>query len=105
MSARALPTVEEAQAAHGLEAEHDVFGHGEDGHQHEVLVDHADAPPDGVTGIGEMDRVAVDADLARIGVHQAEQDVHQRRLAGAVLPQQAVDLARLESEVDAVVSQ
>ena len=60
---------------------------------------------DGVTGVGEMDRLPVDADLAGVGVHQAEQDVHERGLAGAVLPEEAVDFARLEGEVHAVVSQ
>ena len=34
---------------------------------------------------------------------QAEQDVHQGGLAGAVLAEQAVDLARLDDEVDRVV--
>ena len=69
-----------------------------------MLVHHADAPPDGVAGVGEAHRLAVETDLARVGVHQAEQDVHERGLAGAVLPQQAVDLTRLEGEVHAVVS-
>ena len=37
------------------------------------------------------------------GVGQPVQDVHQRRLAGAVLAEQRVDLARPDLEVDPVV--
>jgi hypothetical protein len=36
-------------------------------------------------------------------VVEAVEDVHQGRLAGAVLAQQGVDLALLDGEVDAVV--
>jgi hypothetical protein len=46
-----------------------------------------------------------DADLARVGRVVAEEDVGQRRLAGAVLAQQRQDLARAEVEVDRVVSE
>ena len=46
MSARALRRSRKPEPVDRFEAEHDVFGHGEDGDQHEVLVDHADAPPD-----------------------------------------------------------
>ena len=57
--------VEGAGEAGGLVAEHDVLGDGEDGDQHEVLVDHADAGRDGVTGPGEVLDDAVELDLAR----------------------------------------
>src|SRR5260370_3985931 len=36
-------------------------------------------------------------------MHQAVDDVHQRRLAGAVLADQRVDLARAHRQVDVVV--
>ena len=38
-----------------------------------------------------------------VGVEQPVEHVHQRRLAGAVLAEQAVDLARLDGQVDVVV--
>ena len=38
-----------------------------------------------------------------VGVEQPVEHVHQRRLAGAVLPEEAVDLARLDGQVDLVV--
>ena len=42
-------------------------------------------------------------DLALVGVVEAVDDVHQRRLAGAVLAEQRVHLALAQVEVDAVV--
>ena len=46
---------------------------------------------------------AVEQDLAAVGRGQPVQDVHQRRLAGAVLAEQRMDLAGPDFEVDAVV--
>ena len=37
-----------------LDAEHDVLGDGEDGDEHEVLVDHADAGGDRVAGVWKL---------------------------------------------------
>ena len=48
-------------------------------------------------------RLAVDQDLAGVRVDQAVEDVHQGRLAGAVLADQRVDLAGAHVEVDVVV--
>src|SRR5690606_17272359 len=39
---------EEARGPRRLIAEHDVLGDGHDGDEHEVLMHHADPPPDGV---------------------------------------------------------
>ena len=55
----------------------------------------------------ELDRVAprVDAehgDLAAVGLVEALEDLDRRRLAGAVGPEQAEDLAAADLEVDAV---
>ena len=61
--------------------------------------------PRSIASFGE--RIAtglpVDADLALVGLVEAVEDVHQRRLAGAVLAEQRVHLAAPEVEVDAVV--
>ena len=54
-------------------------------------------------GSCDVDDLAIEQDLALIGPGQAVEDVHERGLAGAVLAQQGVDLARLDVEVDAVV--
>ena len=59
-----------------------------------MLVDHADAGADRIARAAELDRLAVDQDLALVGPVEAGEDVHQRGLAGAVLAEQAEDLAR-----------
>ena len=51
----------------------------------------------------EPDRLALDQDLALVRVVQPVEDVHQRRLAGAVLAEQRVHLAFAEVEADVVV--
>ena len=47
-----------------------------------------------------VDARAADDDRARVGCRRARRDVHQRRLAGAVLAEQGVDLARQHVEGD-----
>src|SRR5690606_21828917 len=81
--------------------EHDVFGHREHRDQHEVLVHHADAGRDAVAWPAEADWLAVDQDLALVGPIEAGEDVHHRRLAGAVLAEQAEHLAGADLQVDA----
>ena len=71
--------------------------------QAEVLVDHADAGVDGVAGGVEHHRPAVDLDPALVGPVEPGEDVGQRRLPGAVLAQQGVDLAGRDLEVDRLV--
>ena len=51
----------------------------------------------------KRDLLAAHQDLARVGLVQPEHDVHQRALAGAVLAQQAVDLALVQRQVDVLV--
>ena len=50
-----------------------------------------------------LDGLPVQQDLPGVRPGQPVEDVHERRLAGAVLAQQGVDLAGLDVEVDAVV--
>ena len=96
--------VEQGTAAQ-LVAQHHVLGDRERLHQLEVLVDHADAVGDGVGRAPEAHGLALDDELAGVGLVEPEDHVHERRLAGAVLAQQAVDLAAAELEVDGVVGQ
>ena len=59
----------------------------------QLLVDDRDPGRLGVADAGEAHRLAADPDLALVvGVHAGE-DLHQRRLAGAVLAHQRVHLA------------
>ncbi len=96
-------SVEEDRVGHRLVAEEDVLGDGEDRDQHEVLVDHVDPASDRVRRTGDVDRFAVEQDLPLVRPGKAVQDVHQGRLAGAVLAEQGVDLTGLDVEVDRVV--
>ena len=73
------------------------------GHEAEVLEDHADAGGPGGGRRAELDRLAVDEDLALLRAVDAVEDLHQRALAGAVLAEQGVDLAGVDDEVDGVV--
>ena len=68
-----------------------------------MLVDHADAEVDGLQRRSDADGPAVDAHLALVGLVEPVEDAHERRLAGAVLPEQRVDLAGPQVEVDAIV--
>ena len=87
--ARALKTGGEEAAALG--AKHDVLQNGEGFDQHEMLVDHPDPVAEGVLRAGDFDRVAIDQDLAGVGLVIAVDDAHQRRLTGAVLSDDSVD--------------
>ena len=86
-----------------LDAENDVLENREIVDQHEVLVHHADAELQRMAGIGDVLELAVDEDLAAVGGVEAVEDRHQRRLAGAVLPDDAVDGAAPDLEIDVAV--
>ena len=95
--------IEEDAGRVGLRAEHDVLGHRHHRDEHEVLVDHPDPVLDGVLRRVHRDRLALDEDLALVRPVQAVDDVHERRLAGAVLAEERVHLPPAEVEVDRVV--
>ena len=86
-----------------LGAEHDVLEHAERRHQHEVLMHHADAVADRLARRADPDRLAVDADFAGVGLVEAVENRHQRRFAGAVLADDAVDDAAFDDEIDVIV--
>ena len=68
-----------------------------------MLVDHADAEADGPPRGVDRDRLPVQQDLSFVGLMKPVEDVHQRRLARAVLPEQRVDLSTAQLEVHRVV--
>ena len=94
------PVEAEAPAGQG---EGDVLGHGQRRHQAQVLEHHADAEVTGDGGRVDAHRRAGEAHLARVGSVDAVDQLHEGALAGPVLPQQGVDLARPHLEVDRVV--
>jgi hypothetical protein len=77
-----------------LGAQHHILQHGEGGHQHEVLMHHADPQPDRIRRIVDPHRFAVDLDPPAIRGVEAVENAHQRRLARPVLADNAVDRAR-----------
>ena len=54
-------------------------------------------------GLVDRDGLAVEQDLALVRLGEPVEDVHQGRLAGPVLAEQRVDLARRDVQVDVVV--
>ncbi len=85
------------------QAEGHVLGHGVGVDQFEVLVDHADAVGDGVPGAPYADPFSSQVDGAGVGLVQAVEGVHEGGFAGAVFPEQGVDLSRPDLEGDVVV--
>ena len=79
-----------------LVAEIDVLADGEVGEQRLLLEHHADALPVGIGGLTQGDGLAGEQDLAGVRLIDAGQDLHQRRLAGAVLADQADHLVRAD---------
>ena len=64
-----------------------------------MLVHHPDTGVDRSARRAEAHRLPADLDLALVRVIEPVEDVHQRRLAGAVLAEQRVHLALAEVEV------
>ena len=85
-----------------LAAEEDVGGHVLLLGQRQVLVDHLDAELAPLAGIERQDVLAVEFDRAGIGAIDAGDGLHQRRLAGAIVADEADHLARLDRQVDAM---
>ncbi len=81
------PAVEE-QTFDRLVAEHDILGYGQDGHELEVLMHHADAECDRVVRVVDVNWFAIDQDLAFIRRVEAVDQVHECALASAVFAQQ-----------------
>ena len=90
--------IDGAGRGHRLGAEKDIFGDGQIGDDRQFLMHHADRMMQRIARRSEADGRAVDLHLAfEIGVNAGD-DLHQGRLAGAVLADQPVDLACLERE-------
>ena len=86
-----------------LGSEDDVFEDGQVLGQHEVLVHETDPGPDRGPRRTEAHGNPVDADRSGVGAQHPGQDLHQRRLARAVLADQGVNLARAGDQARPVV--
>ena len=83
-----------------LAAEEDVVGRRQFRDEVELLMNDRDPRPLGVLHACELHRRSRDPDDSVVLDVNAGEDLHQRRLAGAVLAHQRMNLAGLEVEVD-----
>ena len=86
--------VDELAAEEEVRRRVDVVGEGE------RLVDRLDPERLRVARVRDLNRLAVQEDLARVGPVRAGQDPHERRLAGAVAADEADDLAWVQVDDD-----
>ncbi len=89
---------DEAECIQRLAADPDVFGDRHEVHQVEFLMDHGDAVLERVERRRQLDLLPLQLEGARIGRVDAGDDLHQRRLAGAVLAHQRMNVAALQPE-------
>ena len=85
------------------QGERDVLGDGKRLEQREVLEDHADPEPPGRGRARDGDRLAAPPELPVGGLERAVDDLDERRLAGAVLAEQGVDLSGRQAQRHPVV--
>ena len=97
-----LLVVDVAEQGPGLAADVDVLGHGQVGHEVEFLVDDPDPGLAGLPGVLEMDFLALVDDSPGIRPVDPAQDLHEGRLARAVLADQGMHLALAQLEGDLV---
>ena len=87
----------------GGESQGHIFGDRQRGHQHEMLVDHADTVGYGIRRRGQPNGPAIQANLSGIGLVETVKDLHQGALAGPVLPEKRVDFSRHQVEIHPIV--
>lgn len=68
--------------------------------QREILVDHLDSKTASVGGGLDVHGRAIYLDPTGVGLDRTRDDLHQRRLAGAIVTDDAQDLAASEAEID-----
>ncbi len=83
--------------------EKQIFQDTERRQQAELLEHHPDAERHRVARRGDRRSPSVDLDRPRIGRQEAVDELHQRRLAGSILPEQGEHFARRDVEVDVVI--
>ena len=94
--------VDEAERRDGLAAQKDVLGHAEVRDQVQFLMDDGDPGVLASRGLSKRTRRPSSRISPGVGRKHAGEDVHQRRLAGAVLAEQRIEPAAAHRDVDAV---
>jgi hypothetical protein len=95
-----LPPVEHAEPAARCVPEEDVLGDGELRKQQQFLVNRGDAALARLARGERLEPLVADPDGSGIGSVHAGDDLDERGLARAVLPEQRVDLTRPNLKVD-----
>ena len=93
------PPVDQTEPIERQRTQMDVLGDRQVAHRGQLLMHHADARLPRIARRSKMHGLPVQAHLALIPGMHAGNDLHQRRLAGAVLADQPVDLAGQQREV------
>ena len=94
-----LPVVDGKSAAQLAPEEH-VFGDRQVRREHDLLVNQNDAAPLRIDRALQLDQRTVELDRATGGLEMPAEHLHQRRLAGAVLADDRVDLAGAHADRD-----
>ena len=94
--------IDDAESVSGKPAEENIFFRRKTRSERQFLVDDDDARRERFARRTEPARFAVDHELAAVRLIDPAQDLYQRRLAGAVLPDDRVHFAGHDIEVDAV---
>jgi len=92
--------VDQAEASARGMAEEDVLGHRKLIEKHGFLMDRGDPCGSRVLRGGKADGCAIDPDRAAIGLVDTGQDLHHRRLAGAVFADKCRDLTGIKPKRD-----
>ncbi len=88
----------EAEGVQRLAADPDVLSDGHVIHQVELLMDHGDAVLESIEGRRQLDLLPLQFEGAGIGRVDPGDDLHQRRLARAVLAHERMDVTALQPE-------
>ena len=102
IESRSICSRSSSRAAAWLVAEEDALGDRQVVDEVELLVDRRDAASERAGRVTVGERLAVEEDLAGGRLDDARDALDQRRLARAVGPEQAVDFAGRDVEVNAL---
>ena len=94
--------VDRPESATRRMADEDVLGDRQVREESRLLVDYGDAQRPGLGRTLQRDLLTVEQQRAGVGLMDAGQDLDERALAGAVLADQPMDLARPQLERDVV---
>ena len=96
------PTAKPSRGDRPPRGQRDVLRDRERRYRREVLVDHSDSEPPGLPRRQSWPRYVVHQHDPRVRLEETRRDLHEGRLAGAVLPQERVDFSGGQREIGPV---